>query len=82
MKLSDFNKGSNKKSIENLQKKVGRSSTISFVNETQTKSYEDKISELSEDNSRLQKVLAELETAKINRPRRKVLHLIYFFRRI
>ena len=67
MKLSDFNKGSNKKSIENLQKKVGRSSTISFVNETQTKSYEDKISELSEDNSRLQKVLAELETAKIER---------------
>jgi chromosome segregation ATPase len=65
MKLSDFNKGSDKKSIERLQKKVGRSSKISFVNETQTKSYEDKILKLSEDNSRLNKVLAELETTKI-----------------
>jgi len=67
MKLSDFNNNPNKKSVSGLKKKLGRSPMISFVNETQVKTYEDRISELSEDNSRLHEVLAELKSAKIQR---------------
>lgn len=67
MKLSDFNNKSNKKSLSDLKKKFGRSPEISFVNETQIKGYEDKISKLSEDNSKMQAILEELNTAKTQR---------------
>ena len=67
MKLNDFHKGSDKKSIAEIQKRLGRSSQISFVNETQIKTYENLIKELTEENSKFHSVLAELETAKIQR---------------
>lgn len=65
MKLSDFNNKSNKNPFR-PKEKFGRSPEISFVNETQIKGYEDKISKLSEDNSKMQAILEELNTAKHN----------------
>ena len=67
MKLSDFNKGSDKKTISDIQKKIGRSSKISFVNETKTKSYEDEISSLTAERDKLKIELNQLGPAKVER---------------
>ena len=67
MKLNDFHKRSDKRSVADIQKRLGRSSKISFVNETQISTYENSIKELTEENSKLNLVLSELETAKLQR---------------
>ena len=67
MKLNDFHKRSNPNSASDLQKRLGRSPKISFVNETQVNNYEQELKRLTKENSRLTSVLAELETAKLQR---------------
>ena len=67
MKLNEFRKKSSPQPTDDLRKRLGRSSQISFVNETQVTNYEQELKKLTAENSRLTSVLSELETAKLQR---------------
>ena len=67
MKLNDFKSGSKTSSIDTIQSRIGRKSEIRVVNETQTASYEARISELTNKAVKLDSISAELATAKIQR---------------
>jgi len=67
MKLNDFKSGSSSSSSDTLKNRLGRNSQISFVNETKETEYQSTIDELTKKAVQLDKVNAELATAKIQR---------------
>ena len=67
MKLNDFKSGSNSSSSDTLRSRLGRNSQISFVNETKETEYQSTIDELTKKAVQLDKVNAELATAKVQR---------------
>ena len=67
MKLNDFQSGSFKGKDANLRQRLGRNSTIRFTNETKEAAYQSEINALTQKVITVDKISAELGTAKIQR---------------
>tara|TARA_R110000851_G_scaffold316257_1_gene479274 strand:- start:448 stop:1374 length:927 start_codon:yes stop_codon:yes gene_type:complete len=67
MKLNDFRSESYKGKSENIKQRLGRTSTIRFTNETKEAAYQAEIDVLTEKVIKVDKISAELQSAKIQR---------------
>ena len=67
MKLNDFQSESFKGNDVNLKQRLGRSSTIRFTNETKEAAYQAEIDALTQKVITVDKISAELQSAKIQR---------------
>tara|TARA_R100000306_G_C4365169_1_gene137279 strand:+ start:323 stop:1249 length:927 start_codon:yes stop_codon:yes gene_type:complete len=67
MKLNDFKSESSEVNSENLKQRFGRNPTIRFTNETKESAYQAEIDSLTRKVITVDKLSAELETAKVQR---------------
>ena len=67
MKIKDFGAGSNKSSVSDLQKRLGRHPEIKFVNALKETEYKTTIDNLTQKAIKLDAVTAELETVSIQK---------------
>ena len=73
MKLNDFKSESSEVNSENLKQRFGRNPTIRFTNETKEAAYQAEIASLTRKVLTVDKLSAELETAKVQRTEALVL---------